>query len=230
MHKRLPVSQDPRANIQQERSVLDKGESPCSTCGGNLLYFSGMGMFDTIHFEKLIPCPGCGTEISSLQTKEFENLMADYSVGNVLRGGSVLKGIVKEELWCEPCSHAKRESRHPIYLVVWNTILAGVETTEEDAEKRLASVDRLDLVGWLDEAQRSTSVWKRRFYGLLGDMEKWQEHLEHQNKPPEDEKVARFRAIFKLSDEILNAEDPLKTLLTQHRDDAKQDKTPSGWW
>ncbi len=187
-------------------------------------------MFDTIHFAKPIPCPGCGTEISSVQTKEFESLMCNYYVGNVMRGGSMLKGIVKEELWCDQCYAAKRESRYPIFLVIWNSILAGVETTEEAAEQRLASVDRLDLVGWLDEAQRSASVWQRRFFSLLGDLEKWHEHLEHQKNPQEDEKANRFRAIFKLSDEILNAEDPLKTLLTQHSEDAKQDKTPGGWW
>ena len=190
-----------------------------------------MGMFDTIHFEKPIPCPDCGAEISSVQTKDFESLMCNYYVGSLLRGASVLKGIVKEELWCDQCRKAERKLRHPIYLVIWNSILAGIETTEEAAERRLASVDRLDLVGWLDEAQRSSATWQSRFFGLLGDLEKWQTHLEHQANPQEDDKTRRWAPIFKLPDEILQANDPLKALLHQHREDAKQGKHAGGlWW
>jgi len=189
-----------------------------------------MGMFDTIHFEKPIPCLECGSEIFSVQTKDFECLMRNYYVGDLLRGGSVLKGIVKEELWCDACFKAKREPRHPIYLVIWNSILAGIETTEEAAGQRLASVDRLDLVGWLDEAQRSAATWQRRFFELLGDLEKWQDHLERQANPQEDEQANRWAGIFKLPDEILQAKDPLKALLTQHREDAKQGKHVGGLW
>lgn len=187
-------------------------------------------MFDTIHFEKPIPCPECGEEISSVQTKEFESLMGNYHVGNLVCGSSVLKGIVKEELWCDACYKAKRESRHPIYLVIWHSILAGVETTEEAAEQRLASVDRLDLVGWLDEAQRSASTWRSRFFRLLGDLEKWQTHLESQASPEANEKERLWLAILKLPDEILQSKDPLKSLLTQHREDAKNDKDVGGFW
>ena len=180
-------------------------------------------MFDTIHFLKPIPCPGCGAEISSVQTKDFESLMGNYSVGSLLRGGSILKGIVKEELWCEKCFEAKRDSRHPVYLVVWHSILAGVETTEGAAEQRLAAVDRLDLVGWLDEAQRSSADWQRRFFRLLGDIEKWHEHLVRQANPPEGDAAKGWASIFKLPDEILQAQDPLEALIKQHGEDVKAD-------
>lgn len=179
--------------------------------------FLGMGMFDTIHFSKPVPCPGCGAEIASLQTKDFDSCMDHYYVGSILRGGSIIKGIVEEEIWCQRCFDAKAESRHPIYLVVWNSILAGVETTEVAAEQRLATVDRLDLVGWLDEAQRSSDSWRARFFRLLGDIEKWHQHLERQENPQENERSMRWSAIFKLPDEILQAQDPLKALIAQHR-------------
>lgn len=182
-----------------------------------------MGMFDTIHFDKPISCPECGTAISSTQTKEFDAMMGNYYVGSLVRGGSILKGIVKEELWCDQCFDGGRKSRHPIYLVIWNSILAGVETTEEGAGQRLATVDRLDLVGWLDEAQRSADGWQCRFFRLLRDMEKWHVHLEQQKNPQLDGGTNRFSGIFKLPDEILNAQDPLKALLAQHRENAKQD-------
>jgi hypothetical protein len=189
-----------------------------------------MGLFDTIHFEKPIPCPECGGEISSVQTKEFESFMGNYYVGSLLRGSSVLNGILKEEIWCDACFEAKRESRHPIYLVIWNSILAGIETTEEAANQRLASVDRLDLVGWLDEAQRSANAWRGHFFRLLGDLEKWQRHVHRQANPQGTENEGRLAAIFSLPEEILQAEDPLKALLAQHREDARDGKDLGGLW
>jgi len=152
------------------------------------------------------------------------------SCGKLAARGAVLKGIVKEEIWCEKCFDAKRESRHPIYLVVWNSILAGIETTEDAAEQRMASVDRLDLVGWLDEAQRSATDWQRRFFRLLGDIEKWHEHLARQSNPEEVDEAGRLSAVFKLPDEILLAKDPLEALIAQHRENAKRDGTPLGLW
>jgi len=124
---------------------------------------------------------------------------------------------VKEEIWCEKCFEAKRESRHLTYLVLWNSILAGIETSEGAAEQRLAAVDRLDLVGWLDEAQRSVTDWRGRFYRLLGDIEKWHEHLARQANPEEGERAKRSATLFKLPDEILQAKDPLEALIAQHR-------------
>ena len=37
-------------------------------------------------------------------------------------------------------------------------------------------------------------------------------------------------AIFQLPDEILQAQDPLEALVTQHRESAKRDREPDGWW
>ena len=38
----------------------------------------GMGMFDTIIFDRPILCPKCGAEVRSHQTKAFECMHADY--------------------------------------------------------------------------------------------------------------------------------------------------------
>ena len=41
-----------------------------------------MGMFDTIIFDRPIPCPKCGAEIRSDQTKAFECTLDDYRIGD----------------------------------------------------------------------------------------------------------------------------------------------------
>ena len=37
-----------------------------------------MGMCDTIVFDRPIPCPRCGAEVRSDQTKAFDCMHADY--------------------------------------------------------------------------------------------------------------------------------------------------------
>ena len=41
-----------------------------------------MGMFDTILFDRLRPCPRCGAEIRSDQTKAFERVLDAYRIGD----------------------------------------------------------------------------------------------------------------------------------------------------
>lgn len=186
-----------------------------------------MGMFDTIHLEAPLRCPVCGAEQQSLQTHAFEDVMAHLRIGSRV-GGSVLSGIVSDTMWCSACYEAKQSSSSPVYLVIWHSVLAGVEQDLARAEARLASVDRLDLIGWLDQAQREEQRWKRRFYGLLSDVTRWHEHLDRQNhpEPPREgetaEQTARreaWRGLWSLADEILNAADPLAAIIEKNKPD-----------
>ena len=186
-----------------------------------------MGMFDTIHFKKPLACPSCGAEITSLQTKDFDCVLESYQIGSVLRGGSVHSGIIKETMWCDACHKAGRsQADSPVYLVVWHTVLAGVEQELAKAEARLATVDRLDLIAWLDEAQRETDRWHRRYCKLHRDVTRWHEHLAHPPEPvPAGEEGKRdraFRRLFSLPDEILHSPDPLAAILAANPINAEE--------
>ncbi len=187
-----------------------------------------MGMFDTIQFKKPLACPSCGAEITSLQTKDFECVLASYQIGSVLRGGTVHSGIIKERLWCDACNKAGRSpADSPVYLVVWHTVLAGVEQELAQAEARLAAVDRLDLIAWLDEAQLEADRWHRRFCQLHSDVTRWHEHVTNPPgaEPADDEgkRQRAFRRLFSLPDEILNAPDPLAAILAANQINAGSD-------
>lgn len=193
-----------------------------------------MGMFDTIHLEAPLRCPVCGAEQHSLQTHAFEDVMAHLRIGSRV-GGSVLSGIMSETLWCSPCHKANRPGSSPVYLVIWHSVLAGVEQDLARAEARLASVDRLDLIGWLDQAQQEERKWKRKFFGLRSDVTRWHEHLDRQAnpEPPREgetaEQAARreaWRGIWRLPDEILNAADPLAAILEKNKAENDED---DGW-
>ena len=134
-----------------------------------------MGMFDTIYLDKAIACKTCGADILDFQTKEFDSCMNHYRIGSVLSGSRVLSGIIKDEAYCQACSDAKRHAWTDVYMVVWHTIFAGVETEESKAQTRLASVDRLDLVQWIAEAQKKEEQWQRRFFSLHNELRRWHE-------------------------------------------------------
>ena len=186
-------------------------------------------MFDTIHVQTPLICPVCGAEVRCLQTKEFECVMAHIKIGSVLSGSSVMTGIIKERLWCDACYKARRESGDKsdpppppsVYLVIWHSLLAGVEQDLAKAEARLAAVDRLDLIGWIDEAQREAARWRRRYHGLYNDASRWHEHLARAAEPEPSgenaERVRAFRRLFDLPEEILKSPDPLAAILERNK-------------
>jgi hypothetical protein len=174
-------------------------------------------MFDTIHFTTPLKCPNCGAECASTQTKEFDSLMLEYRVGSVIKGCAVHSGIIKETAWCEACWKEERDSRWDIYLIIWHSVLAGVEDDLAKAEARLARVDRLDLIGWLDDAQRESEQWRHRYWKLFNEITKWRDHLARKDEPEPvgegAEKRRAFACFLDLPDEILNAPDPLAALI-----------------
>ena len=196
-----------------------------------------MGMFDTIHLSPPLACPACGAEQSTQQTHAFEDVMADYRIGSVVRGG-VFKGIIRERFWCDACYKAGNPTEIPLYLVIWHSVLAGVELDLVRAEAVLANMDRLDLLGWLDEAQQKEILWKRRFHGLMHDVQRWHEHVELQKNPepvPEGETPGQasrrkgFARLWGLPDEILLAPDPLAALIEKNTPDPAQESDHDSW-
>lgn len=176
-----------------------------------------MGMFDTIHFKTPLLCPNCGAEHRSTQTKEFDCVLAHLKMGSVLSGSAVHTGIVKERLWCSACHKAGQSGDSPLYLVIWHSVLAGVEQDLAKAEARLAAVDRLDLIGWLDDWQREAARWQGNYWQLYNDLHCWHDYLARKDEPePTGENAERqraFRRFFDPPEEILNAPDPLAALL-----------------
>jgi hypothetical protein len=196
-------------------------------------------MFDTIRLKDPLLCPNCGAEKSDLQTHEFGDVMAVYSIGSVLSYSPVHSGIIKESLWCSDCHQGGKEGSSPVFLVVWHSVLAAVEQDLARAEARLREVDRLDLIGWLDEAQRRAATWKQRYHALYGDVHQWQEHLATVNQPEpvfeseEEAEGARrlraFRSFWALPDEILQAPDPLAAILEKAKSRESESLSPCEW-
>ena len=132
-----------------------------------------MGMFDTIRLSEALQVPGLPEPVTEIQTKKFGRLLLEYTIGSVLQDSPVLYGLVEESIWCPPQGDEEKGTNYPVYLVVWHNILAGVFLDAKEAEKRLHTVDRLDLIRWLDEAQRTTYLWKRLYWKFYADISEW---------------------------------------------------------
>jgi len=165
------------------------------------------------------------------QTKEFDNCLNHYRIGSVLSGSRVLSGVIKDEAYCRACSDAKQDAWTDVYMVVWHTILAEVETEESKAEARLTSVDRLDLVQWIAEAQKKEEQWQRRFFSLHHELRRWHDYVEDQKKPQEPETegkktLRKLGSFWRPSEEITTAADPIGKILELHAPEKKEE--PSG--
>ena len=75
-------------------------------------------------------------------------------------------------------------------------------------------MDRLDLIAWLDEAQREAARWRRHHHSLHHDVQRWQEHLARAAAPEPEvtgetaERRRAFQRLFDLPPEILTAPTP----------------------
>lgn len=190
---------------------------------------NAMGMFDTLHLDPPLNCPVCAAAVAEVQTHEFGDVMAVYHIGSVMPMSPILTGIVKETFFCDACwkQDPKRERAREsptLYIGIWHSILVTVGFQLAEVEQRLAGVDRLDLIGWLDQAQRKAQDWERRFHHLRSDVERYRQHLQTppEAAEPENPLIASLRRLWGLPDEVLNSPDPLGALLK--RNDPKPSK------
>jgi hypothetical protein len=156
--------------------------------------------------------------------------MSDYRIGSIITMAPVYSGIIKEFFWCQDCHKAGKDSNFPVYLVIWHSILVAAEWDTATAELKLVEIDRLDLMGWLDEAQLKERRWKARFWSLYNDINRWQEHLREQATPKEvdpEENSRRtlMREFFSFPPEILESPDPLAALLESHKSETKNEES-----
>lgn len=176
-----------------------------------------MGMFDTLILGESIKCPDCGTEIDSVQTKVFDNCMDTYEPGDITRGCRIRTGTITETLYCEKCRGPKEITDGLVYIAIWHSIYVGIFNSEDEAEERLNTIDRLDLVEWLDKAQTERNLWHRRFSSLYHEISILNEFDKAEDK--EDFLSNPFNLFA--GRELLESDDPLDDLVKKHKFQAR---------
>ena len=135
-------------------------------------------MFDTIAFPARIACRECGHSIASTQTKQFGCILDTYRVGEVIPHSPIVLGVLEEELCCETC----RRFDQKVYLTLWHSLLIAVCQERAEAEHRLASVDRAEILGHLIAHQAEERRLRKLLHGLLNTLHSYADYLAASDK------------------------------------------------
>ncbi|HCM28516.1 MAG: hypothetical protein A2Z99_01215 [Treponema sp. GWB1_62_6] len=196
-----------------------------------------MGLFDTLILDPPLVCPRCGKAHESMQTKLFDSSMSTYRPGMIVPGCPVHTGILKDHTWCCPTEHDEH-GQLDVWIIIWHGVFADYALDTDTAELRLAGMDRLDLLDWLDRMQKTALEWKNRYHALYRDLSDWVEYRdlpEEDRAPPEEageSKAARFRRslfLIRLPEVIRNDPDPLRRILERNDLKAEPDTGFFGW-
>ncbi len=172
-----------------------------------------MGLFDTFILDTPVSCGQCGATITSVQSKRFDCALDTYRVGDLIRDRALLMGIVREDCFCDSCKSG--DSGAEVFIVIWHGVYTGAYANRAEAEHRLATVDRLDMIHWLDQQQQSRDYWRRRYRALYADLEAWQRYSGADDK--EGFLASRFGTMHSGLVEYLKTEDPLGALVEANR-------------
>ncbi|MBD3216288.1 MAG: hypothetical protein GF311_26985 [Candidatus Lokiarchaeota archaeon] len=178
-----------------------------------------MGLFDTIEFPNAIKCKACGAEITSTQTKMFENLLNHYSVGDILPK-YVVTGILKETVCCSHKESGKKGSWDAeIYIVVWNNIFVDVKEEYEQAEKRLLTFSHGDLYLLYRELYNERNEFRYKFNALKSWIENYIEY-EKISKEEKEELLKDKHSLINFhmrmfAEKMVESENPLDAYLEE---------------
>jgi len=131
-----------------------------------------MGMFDTILLQQPVLCNNCEAAITSVQTKAFESLLANYRIGDCIAHAEELR-IVQETLYCDHCRNFGGQT---IYLVVYRGILTAITMDLATAQAELQNFHFEKLILWYHDlyAQMQVAEGERRsIERFLNELHEW---------------------------------------------------------
>lgn len=131
-----------------------------------------MGMFDTVYFDKKHVCPFCKGEIGSIQTKEFDNTLANYHVKDCITHAEEFR-IIKDELFCSDC---RKDIGIKIYIAVGRGILLGITEALDEAKKLIDEMNLERLILWYHDLYQKYMDEQRdkdSYRGFLRDLHEW---------------------------------------------------------
>ncbi len=177
-----------------------------------------MGIFDTVYLDPPRICRSCGAEIGEVQTKVFDPGLREYRVGDVIYGSPFLNGVVQEELYCSHCNASKQK----VYFTVWHTLLVCVYDHLEDAEARIGSVDRSELLDYIVQHQAEALRWHDRFSRLYGELQNFHDFQTGANGDPRKRQESPM--FFRIR-KYVDTDDPLGELIKANKPVNPEDET-----
>jgi len=164
-------------------------------------------MFDTIFLYPPIHCTQCQTLIGETQTKVFGNLLKNYKIGDMVETSEVKTGIIEEHLYCPNCGASSQN----IFITIWHSLITGIYLESTEAEAKLLSIDRADILNHLMTHQRSYEELLRRYLNLYHTIEGYHEYITASATGREWDPGIRF--LSTRVSEFVKSKDPLFAIL-----------------
>ncbi len=177
-----------------------------------------MGIFDTVYINPPCTCTSCGASIGEVQTKVFDPGLREYRVGDVVSGSPILNGIVREQLYCPRCNASNQD----VFFAIWHTLLVGIHDSYRDAETRITSVDRAELLDYLHQHQEEALRWHDRFSRLYGELQNF--HDFQSDSAPDSAERKDNPMYFRIR-EYVDTPDPLGELIRANKPENPEDET-----
>lgn len=171
-----------------------------------------MGLFDTFVINPPVECPECKCAISSVQSKAFGQSLERYQPGTLVNQSEIRYGIIEEECYCQKCTYHKDIKRTVVYLLIWHNVYVGAYDSEKKALKKLNSIDRLNILEWLDKTQREKELWQCRFSNIYNEIRELHDYETSDNKEEYLKKPFNTNNFKK----YLEQDDPLAALLAEN--------------
>jgi len=128
-----------------------------------------MGMFDTIVFQKPIVCR-CSKKLEATQTKQFENTLSVYRVGDIVKGSSAF-AVLEENAYCEDCNDKKE-----IYIAISYERYLGVFESYRDAKQKMEDCSSVGILKYhpplYDRYENTQSIDRSFMVELVNYFEK----------------------------------------------------------
>lgn len=174
-----------------------------------------MGLFDTLICDPPLVCPRCSGEISTIQTKAFENTLSVYRPGEMISGNMIHHGIIEDHGYCNSCASKKESALFPVFIIIWHDVFAGVRQDEDEAFTILESIDRLQLLEWLEKYQIERKDCRRQFRNFYNTLRSLQEYL----SAPDKEEFLSSHALFRFNNlsKHIQTDDPLESILEEYK-------------
>jgi len=171
-----------------------------------------MGMFDTLVIEPPLGCSRCNFLIAETQTKVFGNLLKTYKTGDVVDTSEVKTGIIEEHLYCPSCGNSQQK----IFITIWHSLITGIYLDPMDAEAKVLSIDRADILNHLISHQSAYDELLRRYINLYHTIEGYREFMKADSgKNKEWDPGIRFLST-RIS-EFIKEDDPLEAILNSFK-------------
>jgi hypothetical protein len=156
-----------------------------------------MGMFDTFYPNKKTKCSSCLTKSNDgIQTKEFENTLREYHIGDMIDSSTYMNEVIIEDTYyCRIC-HAETK----FYIGIKNNIFVSIKKNKKKVGMDLKNFSYANFYSTMYQEKEK---YKDKYYGLKSSISDAIYYFDDKNNNTLGKKFSHIRISDMLADDIV---------------------------